>query len=91
MAQGLDADRTRQCDHRLVETVCVQQLTAPVGGLGGGVDHIGELTAAVQDGQAVGPADERQALASGERIEERDGPDVLVDIDVHRRDLRSHR
>ncbi len=56
---------------------------AAAGGLGGGVDHVGQLAAAVQDGEAVRAADEGETVAPGEGVEERRGPDVLVEVDGH--------
>ena len=83
VGERLDPDRARECHDRSLEPVSGQELRAPVLGLGGGVNHIGQLAAAVQDGEAVAAADERKTVAAGESVEEGGGPDVLVKVDGH--------
>ena len=83
VGQLLDPDRARQRHHGALQAVCRQQLRAAVGRLGVGVDHVGQLAPAVQDGEAVGATDKGETIAPGERVEQRSRPDVLMQIDGH--------
>ena len=83
--QSLDADRAAERDHGGVEAIAPQELEPARGSLLVGVDHVGRLAGAVQNGHAVLSAHERELAPGRERVEERFGPDVLMNVEEHGR------
>ncbi len=78
--QRLDADRAGQCDQREIEPIRPDEIGPPARCLTLDVDGPGLLAGAVQNRHPVGAAHERQAFPGGQGVEQRTGPQVLVDI-----------
>ncbi len=47
------------------------------------LNHIGPLAREKQNGESLLVADERKLLSLGKRFDERVGPEMLVDVDLH--------
>ena len=75
---GLDSATTARCSPSVASNSARRPADSAVG-----IDHVGQLAATVQDGETVGATDEGEPVAPGEGIEERGGPDVLVQVDGH--------
>ena len=82
--ERLDPERAREAHERAVEAVAAHELGPARGRLGGEIDHVGPLAREEQHGQPVLVAHERKLAALGERLHERLGPEMLVDIGLHR-------
>ena len=82
--ERLDADRARQCDHRKLDAVIVEQASAPGRALRVQVDRARALARRVQLRDAAAEPDEGQLVPGRERLDQRGGPDVLVYVEAHR-------
>jgi hypothetical protein len=81
--QRLDPDRARDRDQREVEPVVADELRATSRSLRRQVDHVRLLGRAVEHAHAFALADQRKRRAGREPVDERLGPDVLMDVDSH--------
>jgi hypothetical protein len=80
--ERLDPEGARQAQQRAVKAVLLDQRGAAGGRLGAHVDHVGALAAEKQHGQPVLVTDEGELVTVGEGLDERLGPEVLMNVDL---------
>src|SRR5437016_9997395 len=81
--EPLDSQGAREAQQRSVEPIERDERGAPVAILRIQVDHVWPLAGEVQDGEAALTPHEGELAALGERLHERLGPEVQVNVDPH--------